>query len=256
MFSQKLAGIAALSLSAIASLTYAGSAQAISFTVTTGVAGPNGVTNQGAFSEFHADPGVVTVDFNAGIAPTTGFAKYSFENGKTSSVRADKWAPAGANGEVNTSSYLAVFNGDQVTITLDSYLNYFGINWGAISANNTFSFYNGDALVKSFTTQDVDPVAPVRASQHGGEGNGYLHFYSEGSNDIFNKIIISQSSTHGGGFESDNHSFSMGTGRFTGFDPQSVPEPSLVLGMLAVGGVFLRKRQNQKLQITKNLAKD
>ncbi|MCC5642661.1 PEP-CTERM sorting domain-containing protein [Nostoc sp. CHAB 5824] len=243
---KKIACIAALSLTAISSFIYAGSAQAISFKVTTGIAGPNGETNQGAYSEFTQLPGTTTINFNNGQAPTTGFAKYSFETGQSSSVRSDVWAPAGANGEVNQTSYLAVFNGDKVTINLNNYLNYFGIDWGAISASNIFSFYNGDTLIKSFTTEDVNPVAPIRASQHGGEGNGYLHFYSDSSNDIFNKIVITQAG--GGGFESDNHSFHLGTDKFTGFDPKSVPEPSVTLGMLAVGGMFLRKRRNEKLQ--------
>ncbi|MBD2514620.1 PEP-CTERM sorting domain-containing protein [Nostoc sp. FACHB-973] len=246
MFIKKIACITVLSLSAISSLIYAGSAQAISFNVTTGIAGPNGETSQGAFSEFSQLPGTTTINFNNGQAPTTGFAKYSFETGQNSSVRSDVWAPAGANGEVNNTNYLAVFSGDKVTINLNSYLNYFGIDWGAISSGNVFSFYNGDTLIKSFTTEDVNPVAPIHASQHGGEGNGYLHFYSDSSNDIFNKIVITQAG--GGGFESDNHSFHAGTERFTGFDPESVPEPSITLGMLAVGGIFLRKRKNEKLQ--------
>ncbi|MFN6465167.1 MAG: PEP-CTERM sorting domain-containing protein [Nostoc sp. DedVER02] len=247
---KKIACIAALSLSAISSFVYAGSAQAISFQVTTGIAGLNGETNQGAFSEFSKLSGTTTIDFNNGQAPTTGFAQYSFENTSgSSSVRSDVWAPAGANGEVNDGKYLAVFSGDKVTISLGSSLNYFGIDWGAISSGNMFSFYNGDTLIKSFTTEDVNPVAPIRASQHGGEGNGYLHFYSDSSNDIFNKIVITQ--TGGGGFESDNHSFHAGTDKFTGFDPKSVPEPSVTLGMLAVGGMFLRKRKNDKLQSVK-----
>ncbi|WP_414755496.1 PEP-CTERM sorting domain-containing protein [Anabaena sp. CCY 9910] len=248
MILKKLVCATLLSTSAITSFIYAGSAHAIGFKVETGVAGPNGVTNQGAYSQFWQDSGVTTVDFNNGVAPTTGFAKYSFENGGSSSVRKDQWAPAGANGEVNDTSYLAVFNGDKVTINLDSYLNYFGIDWGAISNNNTFSFYNGDTLIKSFTTQDVNTVAPISAAQHGGERNGYLHFYSESRNDLFNKIVISQASTDGGGFESDNHSFKIGNGRFKGFDPQSVPEPGMTLGMLAVGGLFLRQHKKQKLQ--------
>jgi hypothetical protein len=247
---KKIVCIAALSLSAISPFIYAGSAQAISFKVTTGIAGPNGETNQGAYSEFSKLSGTTTVDFNNGQAPTTGFAKYSFENNSgSSSVRADVWAPAGANGQVNDGKYLAVFSGNKVTINLSNYLNYFGIDWGAISPGNMFSFYNGNTLIKSFTTADVNPVAPIKAAQHGGEGNGFLHFYSDSSNDIFNKIVITQ--TGGGGFESDNHSFHSGTSRFTGFDPQSVPEPSITLGMLAVGGMFFRKRKNEKLQSVK-----
>ena len=245
MLLNKVFSVAALSV--ITSLAYTGSAQAISFKMTTGAASPIGETNKGAYSEFAGYSDVKTIDFNDGIAPTSGFAQFSFtKNDGTSSVRQDKWAPAGANGEVNTSNYLAVFKGDDVVIDLEKNLNYFGMNWGAISPGNKFSFYNGNSLVQSFLTSDVDPVAPVKAQQHGGEGNGYLHFYSTSAQDIFNKIVITQ--TGGGGFESDNFSFHEGNKGFD-FDKEinkSVPEPSFILGMLAVGGMFLTQRKKQK----------
>ncbi|MBW4441392.1 MAG: PEP-CTERM sorting domain-containing protein [Plectolyngbya sp. WJT66-NPBG17] len=228
-----------VTISAIAALSHAGSAQAISFNITRGVAGPNGVTNQGAFSDFSNKAGTRTIDFNSGSAPTTGFAKYTFENASVSSVRADRWAPAGANGEVNEGNYLAVFQGGSVTIALQESLNYFGMNWGAISPGNVFSFFKGDRLVKSFSTEDVNPVAPVRATQHSGEGNGYLHFYADKEADIFDRIVITQ--TGGGGFESDNHSFHMASYG----DPRKVPEPTAVLGLMAAGGALLLKRRNQ-----------
>ncbi len=231
-FIKSLCSVAAVS--AIAALSQAGSAQAITFNITPGVAGPNGVTNQGAYSDYWNHKGTTTIDFNSGSAPTTGFAKYTFQSGNNSSVRADRWAPAGANGEVNNSSYLAVFQGDSVTIDLEKSLSYFGIDWGAISGGNVFSFYNGNQLIKSFSTEDVNPVAPVRAAQHGGEGNGYLHFYAENKKDIFNRIVITQ--TGGGGFESDNHSFNVA-------DPRKVPEPTAVLGLMAAGGALLLKRR-------------
>ncbi len=243
-------------VSTIAALGYSSSAQAISFKITNGAPGLNGETNQGAFSEFAKLKETTTIDFNSGKVPTTGFAKYSFENTSgTSSVRADQWAPAGSTGKQNGSNYLAVFNGDAATIKLDKTLNYFGIDWGAVSQNNTFSFYQSgttgkDKLVKSFTTADIlNNAALFKASWQNGEGNGYVHFYSDSSADNFDKIVVSQSSTNGGGFESDNHSFHQGTGKFD-FDgnlkPKSVPEPGVVLGLLATGGMFLRKR-NQNL---------
>lgn len=227
-----------VAISAIAALSQAGSAQAISFNITRGAAGPGGVTNQGAFSDFWNDPGTKTIDFNSGSAPTTGFAKFSFENASISSVRADRWAPAGANGEVNEGNYLAVFQGGSVTIQLESALRYFGMNWGAISSGNVFSFFKGNNLIKSFSTDDVNPVAPVRADQHGGEGNGYLHFYADAS-DAFDRIVITQ--TGGGGFETDNYSFNAGDPR----DPRKVPEPTAVLGLMAAGGALLLKRRTQ-----------
>jgi len=248
-FSKKAFCIAALS--AIAAFGYSSSAQAISFNLTKGVAGPGGATNQGAYSEFYKDAGVTTIDFNSGTVPTTGLAQYSFENGKSSGVVQDKWAPAGPNGENNVGKYLEVFNGDKVTISLGKTMNYYGIDWGAISANNTFSFFKtvGKDLVNvgAFTSKDVEPLAAKNGvlNKDQNQWNGYLHFYSTSDQDNFDTIQISQSSTEGGGFESDNHSFHEGTGAFT----QAVPEPGMGLGVLAVGGLFLLKRKSQKLQL-------
>jgi hypothetical protein len=220
---------AATILGAIAVLSPIGAAQAFSFDIGTGINAANGATNQGAFSKYNNRPGTTNIDFNSGAAPTTGFAQYSF-GGTNSSVRADQWAPAGTKGQVNDSNYLAVFQGSDVTIKLASTLNSFGMDWGAISGGNKFSFYNGDKLIKSYTTEDVNPVAPVHAAHQGGEGNGYLQFYADNASEIFNKIVITQ--TGGGGFESDNHSFYAGT---TGFNHASVPEPGVVTGLMALG---------------------
>ena len=240
MFLKKVFSIAALS--AVISLAYARSAQAISFRMTTGVASISGETDKGAYSEFTKRSDINTIDFNEGTAPTTGFAKFSLSG---SNIRSDKWAPSGSNAEVNKSDYLAVFQGKDVEINLEENLNYFGINWGAISVGNQFSFYKGDSLIQSFSTSDVNPVAPVKAKQHGGQGNGYLHFYSTSSQDIFDRIVISQ--TAGGGFELDNLSFHTGNNGFD-FDKEieSVPEPSFIFGMLAVGGMLLNQRKKQK----------
>ena len=232
-------------VSAIAAFGSANSAQAFSFTIDAGVNGPNGQTNQGAYSKFANLAGTTTIDFNSGSAPTTGMVQYSFEkNDGSSSVRADRWASAGAKGEVNDTNYLAVFQGNAVTMNLQKSMNYFGIDWGAISPGNVFSFYMGDKLVKSYSTADVNPVAPVHATQHYGEGNGYLHFYADSATEIFNKIVITQ--TGGGGFESDNHSFHEGTDKFDFNNPQSVPEPGMMIGLMAAGGAALLKRKNQK----------
>jgi hypothetical protein len=220
-------------LSAIAIISHTGSAQAISFSITHGAPGAGGVTNQGAYSDLQL-PGTKTVDFNSGSVPTTGFAKYSFQkNNGSSSVRSDVWAPAGVSGQVNTSKYLAVFAGNDVTIDLANHLDYFGINWGAMSPGNVFSFFDGNRLIQTIGYNDVNPLAEVRASQHGNEGNGFVHFTATQKNQYFNRIVISQ--IGGGGFESDNHSFRMA----------SVPEPTAILGLTAVGGALLLKRKKQ-----------
>ncbi|SRR5579883_543024 len=253
LFSKKAIYIAALS--AIATISSASSAHAITFSLTPGITRTNGAT-EGSFSTFYNDPNTKTIDFNNGTVPTTGFATYSFAHDQTgwqptsgvskSSVTSNVWAPANPDGTDNTSKYLEVFTGDAVTITLQQTLNAFGIDWGAISATNTFSFYKDNKLIQSFTSADVEPVAEKYGVKNAKQGqwNGYLEFYSQSDQDNFNKIVISQGSTAGGGFESDNHSFHIGTGKF---DTKATPEPGVMLGLLAVGGVvFLRKNQNSK----------
>lgn len=246
--------VSVLGFSAIALLGAVNPAQAFSFKVTSGIAGPNGETNQGAFSEFYGLDGTTTVDFNDGVIPSSGFASYSFSNGGSqSSVRSDRWAPVGANGEKNSSNYLATFQGNNVIIDLAQNLNYFGINWGAAHSGNTYSFYQGDNLLKSFTTADIEAAGGFHlysdlhpgsglGSQGGGQGNGYVHFYANSAADIFNRIVISQ--VGGGGFETDNHSFHVGEDRFGGFDPEKVPEPAMMLGLVGLaGGALLKRKQ-------------
>lgn len=136
-----------------------------------------------------------------------------------------------------------------MTIDLADSLNYFGIDWGAMSSGNDFAFYNGDQLVNMFTYDDVNPIAPVKADQHGGEGNGYLHFYANDSSGVFNRIVVSNS--HGGGFESDNHSFQFGNDKFTGDpgNPRPVPyEMGSSIGLLLVGGIVTYRKMENKLR--------
>jgi hypothetical protein len=226
----------------VATIASATSAHAFGFNVTTGLNSPTNATNQGAFSDYQALPGVFNIDFNNGTAPTTGPVQYSFENGSRSSIRQDNWAPSGAAGQVNTGKYLAVFNGDKVTMNLDTQFNYFGIDWGAISDNNTFSFFNGNTQVASYNTQDINPLATVVGQSHGGQKNGYVHFFTTGANESFNRIVISQSSNAGGGFESDNHSFKRGTGVFDP-NPTKTPEPTAMLGLALASGAAVLKRK-------------
>ncbi len=126
-----------------------------------------------------------------------------------------------------------VFQGNKVTIDLEKTLNYFGSNWDAISSGNIFSFYMNDRLIQSFSTADVNPVALVLRCWNKGEGNDFVHFYSTSNADNFNRIVIKQND--GGGFESDNHSFHAGTGKFA---PTLVPEPSIVLRLATVGSTL------------------
>jgi hypothetical protein len=232
-----------ISLATVTSLTaIASPVQAITFGLSSGIAGPNGETAQGAYSDFSQQDGFVTIDFNDGLAPSDGFATYSFvdsgRDGKDSRVISNQWAPDGSNNEVNDSTYLQVFSGQDVVIELAETLNYFGINWGSESPGNTFSFFRGDSLVGSFGIDDVDFEQIGSLSN---QGTGYLDFRSESADDIFDKIVISQYG--GGGFETDNHTFRAGTG---GFDVADVPEPGIVAGLFAFGTLIMTQRQRTK----------
>ena len=263
---KKLFSIAALS--AIATVAYAGSAQAAGFTYGSGAFRDNNVTNEGSFSENVNDLGYETFDFNNSTGlPGNDKVNYSYSGnntrGTTQVVTLDnqeiKWAPAGVNGEKNETQYLQVFEGKSAVIETakegDTF-NYFGLNLGALSTGNTLEFFNAGNAVE-FDYQDSNGVAqtattltyniltalaPTAADQHGGQTNGFFEFFSEGMDDNFDKIVISQKG--GGGFETDNHTFRIGKGKYA---QKSVPEPSIALGMLAFSGsMFIRKRKQKK----------
>ncbi len=221
--------------SALALTGQAESAQAFKLELTKGADSPTGIKTEGAYSEFAGLSTVTTVNFNASRKlPSTSFAKYSFQvKNNISSVKIDKWGPAGAGGEENNSNHLDVNEGNNVTINLGEKISYFGMNWGAMSAGNTLSFYSGDKLITSYSTETVAPLALNHVKQHGGEGNGYAHFSISKKSEMFDRIVISQIGK--GGFESDNHSFSV----------KSVPEPGIMLGLAAIGGSVWAKRKRR-----------
>lgn len=238
------------------------SAQAISFGVQPGNNSPTGEINQGAFSEFAAREGFATVNFNdlndqfeaieySSGKEIDGFATYTFSNSNGASKvvpttsSAMRWSPDGANNEVNDSSYLQVFSNSTVTIDLAETLNYFGINWGSASRGNVFSFFKDNNLVGSFDVNDIAAEGFAFTGTKSGQGTGYVDFRSEGEEDNFDRIVISQ--IGGGGFETDNHTFRIGTGQFSPDDQsQDVPEPGSLLGLLAVGLLGSKKLLKQK----------
>jgi hypothetical protein len=250
MLLKKALTIAAVS--AIASVGYASSASAVGLSYNAGSIRDAGVTNQGAFSNSVNDKKYTTLDFNDGKVPQHESVNYTFSDnnpsfqaysGKTG-IYADHWAPSGVNGEKNTSNYLAVFSNASVSIQQkdNKSFNYFGLDLGALSGGNTLQFFNGAKSVATFTYDMLNKMAPVAASQHGGQHNGFFEFFSEmtDGSDNFNKIVLSQDG--GGGFESDNHTFRIGTGKYVK-GATSVPEPGLILGLSAVGGMLIRKRK-------------
>lgn len=257
MFIKKIACLAALSVSAIASFTYAGSAHAIGFNYTPGVFRTPGVTDEGAFSQGVNNKNYVTIDFNSkgqdnGSFKGNDLVDYTFSKGGYSTsvnqqtgIISDNWAPAGVNSEVNKSNYLAVFSDSTVSVKTKKggVFNYFGLDVGALSGGNTFELLKGGKTVEKWSYDQLNSIATVVGINMADQKNGFFEFFSQGKSDNFDEIRFSQEG--GGGFETDNHTFKIASGAYTP-DPKSVPEPTAVVGLMAVGGMLLLKRKSQK----------
>ncbi|MEB3280684.1 MAG: hypothetical protein VKK42_17360 [Lyngbya sp.] len=251
------AALTALSTFGVANTAHAG----VMFRMNQGVAyGENG--NMGIATPVK---NTATVDFNNLLGNKTGFenefAIYSFQNTTgSSSVRANQWVPENIDRTINNSNpYLAVFSGNSVTIDLKGTANYFGLNWGSVSQNNRIEFFKGDTLISAFQSAGNNVNQPVEgqaelnaawkdvkgshnATNFWNEADAYLEFWAEDANSLFDRIVLTQVSSTGGGFESDNHSFLLSN---KGFDPnnnKSVPEPGMVVGLLAIGGLIAQKK--------------
>ncbi|MBE9214621.1 PEP-CTERM sorting domain-containing protein [Plectonema cf. radiosum LEGE 06105] len=104
-----------------------------------------------------------------------------------------------------------------------------------------FSKYHLTFVFNATHNLDIDSKEKINKERI--KENGFFEFFSTGINDNFDKIVISQ--VGGGGFETDNHTFRIGKGKYS--VAASVPEPSIALGILAVGGsMFVGKRKQQK----------
>ncbi|MBT9314603.1 Npun_F0296 family exosortase-dependent surface protein [Leptothoe spongobia] len=226
---------------------------------------PNG--SLGAFSDFYYKEGIVNIDFNdpserqavAGKSNAYTFGDesvvFTFDKALGSNrtnVKSDVWAPTGANAERNTSDYLAVFQGNSVTVDLANSLNYFGMNWGALSPENKFEFLQVDdqgveTSLGLFDYNNVfgssDSKLPTKAAHHNNEYNGFVHFYANEAEGLFNRIKITQNG--GGGFETDNYSLRFSDQSFDfeeGTDTAETPEPGALLGLAIFGSMMLRRR--------------
>ena len=96
------------------------------------------------------------------------------------------------------------------TITLSTPSSYFGMFWSAGDASNNLSFYNGNSLVASFSTQSLmnklpssyyGNPNPANLGQDRGEPFGFINFLG-GSDTKWDKIVLSNPT--GSGFESQN----------------------------------------------------
>lgn len=201
------------------------------------VNGSSTTTPNGIFSSVS---GVTTIDFNNGVAPTTGFATYSSPVGTPTvvqgSVGGQYAKPAG-----DESSYLTISptnlnvagNTGSVEINFAKSLDYFGLHWGSVDKYNSIAFYNGNTLIQSFDGSAV-PGTKASGNQSSPQDNVYVNFLA-GKGESFNRVVLKSTSP---AFETDNHAYRIA----------SVPEPTSMLGLLAFGAVSVGsfiKRQSK-----------
>jgi hypothetical protein len=201
--------------------------------------GSTPVAGEGQYTNIQ---GATTINFNDGVAPSSGFVTYSATNGIVKgSVDGQYATPFG-----DTSNYLTISpkgdkvngqdvagNTGDVTIKFAQALDYYGFYWGSIDTYNFVDVYSGGNLVKTFTGADV-PGAPANGTQSGSENNVYVNLLADTTKgETFDKVVLRST---GRAFESDNHSYRLA----------SVPESSTKLGLLAFGamsvGSFVKRK--------------
>jgi|GEM_PF-2387060 len=188
---------------------------------------------------FSSIAGSQNIDFNNGTVPTSGFVTFSTQKGNNldtlgsvntttsglvnGGINDIAAPPAVGNGNQDTSDYLAVEPGDNVTLNFAKQVSSFGLDWGSIDAGNTVSFYNGSTLVTTLSGTNV-ANATADGNQTSIPNNPYVNFVAA-SGVTFNKVVLS---TVNPAFEIDNISYKPAV---------ATPESSSILGLLAVGVV-------------------
>ncbi len=216
-----------LGMALTASLMTATSANAAGFTVT---ASQGGCGDPGCTSKV---PGAQTIDFNSGVAPTTGFAQYSFTpgthiyQGSTSSVSATPFQ--------DTTKYLTLStNGgyaNQATINFSGLTSYFGLYWGSIDNYNYIDLYRGGTKLQTIGGADVTSQF---ASWTNVNSNLYVNIFANSAAYNFDKVVLRST---GIAFETDNHAY---------LAARPVPLPGMAVGAVVAGlGLLARKRQQK-----------
>ncbi|NDJ21385.1 PEP-CTERM sorting domain-containing protein [Nostoc sp. B(2019)] len=201
--------------------------------------GSTPVVGEGQYTNIQ---GAQTINFNDGVAPSSGYVNYSATNGIVQGSVSGQYAtPFG-----NTSKYLTISptgekidgkdfagNSGDITINFAQNLDYFGFYWGSIDTYNFVDVYSGGVLLKTFNGADV-PDAPANGEQSGSTNNVYINLLADTSKgETFDKVVLRST---GRAFETDNHSYRLA----------SVPESSSTLGLLAFGvlsaGSFVKRK--------------
>ncbi|MBW4672057.1 MAG: PEP-CTERM sorting domain-containing protein [Cyanomargarita calcarea GSE-NOS-MK-12-04C] len=129
-------------------------------------------------------------------------------------------------------------NSGFVNINFKEAIDYFGFYAGSLDDYNFIDIYSGNQLLKTFSGSDV-PTAIADGSWTSTQANMYINLVGE-TGEKFDRVVMR---SNGVAFETDNHAYRQA----------SVPEPSSMLGLLAVGGVatgsMLKRKREQEATI-------
>ncbi|AFY44969.1 PEP-CTERM sorting domain-containing protein [Nostoc sp. PCC 7107] len=199
------------------------------------------VVSGGMFSSY-SDAKTVTFDDGTANDPN-GFATYSnvTTNIVQGSVSGQYASPYG-----DTTKFLTIapsgsgVAGDSgfVNINFKEAVDYFGFYAGSLDSYNYIDIYSGNQLLKTFSGSDV-PGAVADGSWTSGQSNMFVNLVGD-AGEKFDRVVMR---SNGIAFETDNHAYRLA---------QSVPEPSAMLGVLAIGAfgtTSLLKRQQKKVAV-------
>ncbi|WP_404710289.1 PEPxxWA-CTERM sorting domain-containing protein [Sphingomonas sp. MMS24-J13] len=207
---------------------------------------------------------------NFGGSPFTG--TYSSANGNYVQINgSDQYGGAG-----NSGKYAVAFNSTPYSLTLDQGVTYFGYWLSALDAGNTVTFYSHGTKLFTFDAADalhaVDTAPSANKDDYYGKpgtgatrwdranpGEPYIFLDFFANNGLtFDKIEFAEKPTYGGGYELDNHTVGLYTGKGTGTEVQlinstvaAVPEPASWAMMLAGFGFVgssIRRRKTSALR--------
>ncbi|MEH2272866.1 MAG: PEP-CTERM sorting domain-containing protein [Nostoc sp.] len=196
--------------------------------------------NSGPFSSY-ADAKTVTFDDGTANDPN-GFVTYSniTSNIVQGSVSSQYASPYGDNTKFLTIAPVGSnVAGDSglVNIKFKEAVNYFGFYAGSLDDYNFVDIYKGDQLLKTFSGADV-PTAIANGSWTSSEANMFINLVGD-TGESFDRVVMR---SNGVAFETDNHAYRLA----------SVPEPSAMLGVLAIGACGMMsvfKRSQHKVAV-------
>ncbi|MEH2229227.1 MAG: PEP-CTERM sorting domain-containing protein [Nostoc sp.] len=196
--------------------------------------------NSGPFSSY-ADAKTVTFDDGTANDPN-GFVTYSniTSNIVQGSVSSQYASPYGDNTKFLTIAPVGSnVAGDSglVNIKFKEAVNYFGFYAGSLDDYNFVDIYKGNQLLKTFSGADV-PTAIANGSWTSSEANMFINLVAD-TGESFDRVVMR---SNGVAFETDNHAYRLA----------SVPEPSAMLGVVAIGAcgmMSLFKRSQQKATV-------